>query len=161
MPKKICDKCKKENGVRARRCKFCDAGFAFKIKKEKSKITRIDWKELQSGDIIKVLGGGPIWKPSDYTYNPGLIKIEADEYDEEYDEEDEDEDGSSNFKNKTRDKVSMGYRGKFKVFRLDKNGIVAYGIEKNSGYCHIWMAEEKLIDGKLLKRPHRIAKVAW
>jgi len=157
MPKKICDKCKKENGVRARRCKFCDAGFAFKIKKDKPKATRIDWKELQSGDIIKVLGGGPIWKTSD---SPSS-KTEVEEYDDEDDDDNEDEDGSSNLKNKTRDKILMGYRGKFKVFRLDQNGIVAYGIEKNSGYCHIWMAEEKLIDGKLLKRPHRITKVAW
>jgi hypothetical protein len=77
------------------------------------------------------------------------------------DESEDDEENSSKSKNKSLDKISMGYRGKFKVFRLDNNGIVAYGIEKTSGYCHIWMAEEKLIDGKLLKRPHRIAKVAW
>lgn len=158
MPQKICEKCKKENGVRARRCKFCDAGFAFKIKKEKSKAVKVNWRELQNGDIIKVLGGGPIWKPADYNPN---IKATEEEYDDDDDESEDDEENSSKSKNKSLDKISMGYRGKFKVFRLDANGIVAYGIEKTSGYCHIWMAEEKLIDGKLLKRPHRIAKVAW
>ena len=156
MPKKICDKCKKENGTRARRCKFCDAGFAFKIKKDRSKvIKKIDWKELQNGDVIKVLGGGPVWKPVDYDPN-AKIEEDDDEYD---DDEDDEEDGSSKPKSKT-DKISMGYRGKFKVFKLDKDGIIACGIERNSGYCHIWMAGEKIIDGKLLKKPHRIAKVA-
>jgi len=159
MPKKICEKCQKENGVRSRRCKFCDAGFAFKIKKEKIKTTKIDWKLLQPGDVVKVLGGGPIWRPVDYVDNPNVVAKE--EGDNDDDEDDDDEDGSSSSKSKTRDKISMGYRGKFRVFRLDKNGIIAYGIEKNSGYCHIWMAEEKLIDNRFLKRPHRLVKVAW
>jgi hypothetical protein len=35
--------------------------------------------------------------------------------------------------------IPMGYRGRFVVEGLDKNGILAYGIDKCQGFCHIYM----------------------
>lgn len=58
MAFKICENCKEKNPARIRRCKKCDSTFAFKIKKKNIKKEKIsDWKELQQGDIIKVVGG--------------------------------------------------------------------------------------------------------
>lgn len=54
---------------------------------------------------------------------------------------------------------SMGYSGAFVVKSLDSNGILACGTQKNSGFCHIWMGEEKLSDTGVLKRPHKIFRL--
>lgn len=35
--------------------------------------------------------------------------------------------------------ISLGYRGRFVVESIDKNGILAWGIDKQSGFCHIYM----------------------
>ena len=35
--------------------------------------------------------------------------------------------------------VHMGYRGRFIVESLDKNGILAWGLDKYQGFCHIYM----------------------
>lgn len=35
--------------------------------------------------------------------------------------------------------VHMGYRGRFVVEGLDKNGILAWGLDKHQGFCHIYM----------------------
>lgn len=54
---------------------------------------------------------------------------------------------------------SMGYSGTFVVKSLDSNGIIACGIQKNSGHCHIWMGEEKISSAGILKRPHKVFKL--
>lgn len=53
----------------------------------------------------------------------------------------------------------MGYSGIFEVVKLDDNGIVARGFGGASGYCHIWMGEEKLSSTGMIKRPHKISKL--
>lgn len=55
--------------------------------------------------------------------------------------------------------MSMGYSGTYSVVELDKNGILARGLDKFSGYCHIWMGEEKVNEIGILKRPHRVSKL--
>lgn len=35
--------------------------------------------------------------------------------------------------------VHMGYRGRFVVEGIDKNGILAWGLDKHQGFCHIYM----------------------
>lgn len=35
--------------------------------------------------------------------------------------------------------IPMGYRGRFLVDSIDENGIRAYGIDKHTGFCHIYM----------------------
>lgn len=62
MPRgqKACDKCGAGNGPRAKRCKECGYGFAFKVKSKEqrtTKVMKVDWRELQKGDKIKVRGG--------------------------------------------------------------------------------------------------------
>jgi ribosomal protein L40E len=62
MPRgqKTCDKCGAGNGPRAKRCKECNYGFAFKVKSKEqrtTKVVKVDWRELQKGDRIKVRGG--------------------------------------------------------------------------------------------------------
>jgi len=54
---------------------------------------------------------------------------------------------------------SMGYSGTFVVKSLDSNGIIACGIQKNSGFCHIWMGEEIISSTGILKRPHKLFKL--
>jgi DNA-directed RNA polymerase subunit RPC12/RpoP len=36
--------------------------------------------------------------------------------------------------------IPMGYRGRFVVESLDANGILAWGLDKHQGFCHIYMA---------------------
>lgn len=55
--------------------------------------------------------------------------------------------------------TSMGYSGIYSVVSLDENGILARGIDKFSGYCHIWMGEEKKSDTGVIRRPHKISKL--
>jgi len=54
--------------------------------------------------------------------------------------------------------IPMGYRGKFKVVNVDKNGIVAYG--ERGGYCHIYMGGDfqNPITG-VWKTKHRLLKL--
>jgi len=54
---------------------------------------------------------------------------------------------------------SMGYSGTFVVKSLDSNGILSCGVQKNSGFCHIWMGEEKLSETGILKRPHKVFRL--
>jgi hypothetical protein len=58
------------------------------------------------------------------------------------------------------DFIPMGYRGKFLVERVDENGILAWGLDKNAGFCHIWMNGD--IQNKetgVWKTPHKILKL--
>lgn len=56
-------------------------------------------------------------------------------------------------------KISMGYKGDYSVVGLDENGIIAYGIGKNSGFCHIWMSDKVKNENKTIKIPHKIKKI--
>lgn len=38
--------------------------------------------------------------------------------------------------------IPMGYRGRFIVDAIDENGIKAYGLDKFSGFCHIYMGPD-------------------
>ena len=63
MPKgkKTCDKCGTMTGPRAYMCPNCQTPFVFAAQSKEKKNTRIirnfDWKELQTGEKIKVNGG--------------------------------------------------------------------------------------------------------
>ena len=67
--------------------------------------------------------------------------------------------GGSVWLDKDGTELSMGYSGVFAVIGVDKNGILACGKDKTSGFCHIWMADEIMNSVGLLKRPHKIAKL--
>lgn len=38
--------------------------------------------------------------------------------------------------------IPMGYRGRFVVDSIDEHGIRAYGLDKFSGFCHIYMGPD-------------------
>lgn len=59
----------------------------------------------------------------------------------------------------TLEEVSMGYSGLFSVCAVDENGIQAIGIDKFSGFCHIWMNGEGVSSTGVNKRPHSVYKV--
>ena len=59
--------------------------------------------------------------------------------------------------------LNMGERGKFKVEGTDQKGILAWGLGKSGGFCHIYMGTEQIGDenhGKrYVKIPHRVHKL--
>jgi hypothetical protein len=61
--------------------------------------------------------------------------------------------------NKDGTELPMGYSGIFCVISLDKNGIIACGKDKTSGFCHIWMTDEIINGFGIHKKPHKIAKL--
>jgi hypothetical protein len=57
-------------------------------------------------------------------------------------------------------KLSMGYKGKYKVLYLDDDGIVSYGCGNgNMGFCHIWMKNKQKKENGIIKIPHKIKKI--
>ena len=67
--------------------------------------------------------------------------------------------GGPVFIDKDKNELPMGYHGNFSVISLDKNGIIAHGLDKSCGFCHIWMSEEKESTAGVLKKPHNIYKL--
>lgn len=56
--------------------------------------------------------------------------------------------------------IPMGYRGKFIVQSLDKNGIIARGVDKHSGFCHIYMGRDvQNKETKVWKVKHKLVKL--
>ena len=56
--------------------------------------------------------------------------------------------------------IPMGYRGKFVVESVDKNGILAWGIDKSTGFAHIYMGGD--IQNKetgVWKTKHKLIKL--
>lgn len=56
--------------------------------------------------------------------------------------------------------IPMGYRGRFVVEALDSNGILAWGLDKHQGFCHIYMAGD--IQNKetgVWKTAHKLLKL--
>jgi ribosomal protein L40E len=67
---KICAKCGEKCPARIRKCKKCDSAFAFKVRKKKPRSVQVqDWRDLKSGDLIKV-SGGPVWIGGDGNETP-------------------------------------------------------------------------------------------
>ena len=56
--------------------------------------------------------------------------------------------------------IPMGYRGRFVVESVDANGILAWGIDKSAGFCHIYMGGD--IQNKetgVWKTKHKLIKL--
>jgi ribosomal protein L40E len=56
--------------------------------------------------------------------------------------------------------IPMGYRGRFVVESLDSNGILAWGLDKHQGFCHIYMSGD--IQNKetgVWKTAHKLLKL--
>lgn len=56
--------------------------------------------------------------------------------------------------------IPMGYRGRFVVESIDEQGIRAYGLDKHTGFCHIYMSGD--IQNKetgVWKTAHKLMKL--
>lgn len=56
--------------------------------------------------------------------------------------------------------IPMGYRGRFVVDSIDEHGIRAYGLDKHTGFCHIYMSGD--IQNKetgVWKTKHKLLKL--
>jgi ribosomal protein L40E len=56
--------------------------------------------------------------------------------------------------------IPMGYRGRFVVESIDSHGILAWGLDKHQGFCHIYMAGD--IQNKetgVWKTAHKLLKL--
>jgi hypothetical protein len=60
--------------------------------------------------------------------------------------------------NSNKEKVLMGYKGRFNVLDLDENGILAYSTDRG-GFCHIWMKNKIITKDGITKMPHKIKKI--
>ena len=53
--------------------------------------------------------------------------------------------------------IPMGYRGRFVVEGIDENGIKAWGLDKQHGFCHIYMgADVQNKDTGVWKTKHKL-----
>jgi ribosomal protein L40E len=56
--------------------------------------------------------------------------------------------------------ITMGYRGKFMVEKVDEKGIRAWGIGKQSGFAHIYMGRDiQNPDTGVWKVKHKVVKL--
>jgi uncharacterized protein YlaI len=56
--------------------------------------------------------------------------------------------------------IPMGYRGKFVVESIDSQGIRAWGLDKQSGFAHIYMGKDaQNKDTGIWKIKHKILKI--
>lgn len=56
--------------------------------------------------------------------------------------------------------IPMGYRGRFIVEGVDEHGIKAWGLDKNAGFCHIYMGGD--VQNKetgVWKTKHKLVKL--
>ena len=54
----------------------------------------------------------------------------------------------------------MGYRGKFVVDSVDPQGIRAFGLDKYSGFCYIYMGRDRLDrETNIWKVRHKVQKI--
>ena len=59
-----------------------------------------------------------------------------------------------------QESISMGHKGSFMVESLDENGIRAFGVDKNSGFCHIYMGPDTYHnDTGIYKTKHKLTKL--
>lgn len=56
--------------------------------------------------------------------------------------------------------IPMGYRGRFVVEGLDDKGILAFGLDKHQGFCHIYMGGDyQSKDTGVWKTKHKLMKL--
>ena len=128
---KICRKCKSINAARSRVCKECGTPFIAKNTPIKNEVK--NWKELESGQQIKIIQGtGPYY----------ICSSASDEYD-------------------AGEKIYMGCKGKYEVREVRGNGLLCCGMGKNNtGIDFVYMGEKEFSQSTgIIKAPHRIVRL--
>lgn len=145
MPYKKCSK-GHNSGVRAKACVECGEIFERKVKlisQEKQADIRatkdgdisFDWATLQKGDRIKSLKGhGPYTVVEKDLLGNGIL---------------------------SKERVAMGYYGKFKVIEVQEDGILAIGNhrEGENATCFIYMGTPCLSPYGIYREPHKLVKL--
>ena len=128
---KLCKACNGVCAARSQKCKHCGEPFIRKNTPVKNEIK--DWKELESGQQIKIIQGtGPYY----------ICSSASDEYD-------------------AGEKIYMGCKGKYEVREVRGNGLLCCGIGKNNtGIDFVYMGNKELSQSTgIIKAPHRIVRL--
>lgn len=68
--------------------------------------------------------------------------------------------GGPYYVNNQQEFVPMGYRGRFVVDSIDDKGVRAFGLDKFSGFCHIYMGPDyQNPETKVWKIKHKLLKL--
>ena len=128
---KVCKACNGVNAARSQKCKHCGEPFIRKNTPIKNEIK--NWKELDSGQEIKIIQGtGPYY----------ICYSDSEE-------------------RRAGEKIYMGCKGKYIVREVKGNGLLCYGIGKNNtGIDFVYMGEKELSQSTgIIKAPHRIVRL--
>jgi len=136
-PQKECPKCKSLVHARVSFCRNCKHTFYIKKNVEQDMLAK-NWRDLQAGDVIKVISGSGSYFLSKHNKNP---------------------DGSPL-------KISLGHKGKFEVVQIVDQGSKSCGIVGRQLYARerrasvtefIYMGEAYYNDDMCShNEPHRI-----
>tara|TARA_R110002012_G_C11651225_1_gene611421 strand:- start:24 stop:404 length:381 start_codon:yes stop_codon:yes gene_type:complete len=119
------------NAARSHKCSNCGKFFIRKNTPVKNEVK--DWKELQSGQHIKIIQGtGPYYTCSSESDN-----------------------------HNAGEKIYMGCKGKYIVKEVMAKGLLCYGIGKNNtGIDFVYMGDKEVSQSTgIIKAPHRIVRL--
>ena len=129
---KCCKNCQTINAARQRICIECRKPFQLKNTPIKNEVK--DWKDLQKGDMFRVVNGtGPYY----------VLKRDCGEGQE-------------------GEKLFIGSKGKYIVKKIDHNGIQAWSISPPGSFSHefVYMGKNGYCEElNLHQRAHRIIKI--
>lgn len=129
--RKTCPQCNSENnGPRSLVCKDCGHVFSFKMNTSQTQREKRTQKVITDFDWRDLKKGD-------------MIKV-----------------GGGPFYTHNGEVIPMGYKGKFVVDKVDDKGICAWGIDKCTGFAHIYMGEDYFnTETGIKKVKHRILKI--
>ena len=147
MPYKICPECRSSNGTRTYKCKSC--GFVFAIKEESvqeiaKRLAKEEKRRKRLEKLQKKRAASRVARTPWYELRENDI-FECK--------------GGPYFLTAENEKIRMGYKGRFKVKRVDETGILAYS--EQFGYCFILMVDQGYSTETFLYRmAHKIRVVS-
>jgi len=128
--KKKCSECGLETGPRTLKCKGCDTSFHVNRSTTKRKTRKI--KRETEIDWTKL-------------EKDDIIKVVS---------------GTGPYWGKGEEREGMGYYGTFTVEALLNDGIKCYAADKrNSGFCFVYMGEERTMETGTVLQAHKVLKV--
>jgi hypothetical protein len=158
MPYKVC-RCGNKVGVRANTCSKCKFIFRKSIKQARPKIEKVakfyqkGMKKCKCGLFIKKrlmecpschtifdLHKHINWKE---LQRGNTIKVR----------------GGPFWKTKDGTRLPMGYKGKFKVRKIEDDAILAIGLSGFNGFVYLYMGDKKISKYGTHLRPHKITGV--
>lgn len=128
---KLCKKCQTINAARQRVCISCKTIFKLKNTPIKNEIK--DWKNLQKGEVFRVINGtGPYY----------ILKRDCSQ-------------GTQG------DKIFMGAKGQYQVKEIADHGIHAWSISSGGHYYEfVYMGNNKFVEEVgIYQCAHRIVKI--